>query len=252
MKLTVLGNSAAYPGPGHACSGFLVQKEDSHLLVDCGTGVLSNIQRYVDLRDVSDIVVSHMHADHFIDLIPYRYALRYGLEQSGNSRPRLHLPPGGVTAMHRVVAPFSESEGFFSDVFEISEYDPRTALQLGNLSVSFEAVKHYVPSYAMSIIGSGKIAYSSDSAYCPELPAVAKDANVFLCNTGRCMIPDSESLWGHLRPQEAGAAASEANVGRLILSHFWPVCDTERCLQEAYEAFGGEVEIARQCFTYEV
>jgi len=80
MQLTVLGTSAAYPGPGGTCSGCLVEEGGTKLLADCGTGVLSNLQRVVALRDVSYIVISHLHADHCFDLIPYRHALtRYVL-----------------------------------------------------------------------------------------------------------------------------------------------------------------------------
>lgn len=250
LRLTVLGTSAAYPGMGQACSGFLVQEGGTNLLVDCGTGILSNLQGYLDLRSVSDIVITHMHADHFIDLVPYRYALRYGLDGAGVSRPRLYLPPGGIEALRQVVAPFSESPTFFSDVFEMSEYSPKRSLQLGDLLLSFTAVVHYIPTYAVTIASTRKVAYSSDSSLCPELFQVAESADLFLCNVGKCLEAEGDNLWGHLAPADAGTVARQAGARRLLLAHLWPSCNCATGLEQASKAFGGTAELAEAGRTY--
>jgi len=192
-----------------------------------------------------------MHADHFLDLVPYRYALEYGLPNSeGHNKPRLYLPPQGVKSLNRVVSPFAESKTFFSDVFEVSEYKPEIPLQLGRFVVGFVAVRHYLPTYALSITGSKKLAYTSDSALCPELLQVAKDADLFLCNVGRCLGANIAHLWGHLLPEEAGALAKEAGVKRLMISHLWPSCDRALSLQKASDAFGSRAELAEINHTY--
>ncbi|MFC2059184.1 MBL fold metallo-hydrolase [Chloroflexota bacterium] len=252
MKVTILGTSAAYPGPGEACSGFLVEEDNKNLLLDCGAGVLSNLQKYIDLRDVQDILITHMHADHFFDLIHYRYALRYGLENTKGLFPKVHLPPGGTEVLNQVVSPFAESECFFSDVFELSEYNPNEPLQLGSIVLRFAAVRHYITAYALSITGTRKLAYTSDSGFCPELVQVAKDADLLLCNAGRCLGADINHLWGHLLPEEAGELASIAGAKRLLLTHLWPTCDRALSLEKASNAFEGLVEIAEACRTFEL
>jgi ribonuclease BN (tRNA processing enzyme) len=151
MKITILGNGAAYPGVDQACSGYLVQEGNTRLLVDCGTGVLSKLQQFLTLLEVSDIVITHLHADHFIDLIPYRYALHYGIENLDNHKPCLYLPPDGIKGLHQVVSPFAENDSFFHDVFKVSEYDPESPLKIGNLFLQFALVKHYIPTYGISI-----------------------------------------------------------------------------------------------------
>jgi ribonuclease BN (tRNA processing enzyme) len=252
LNLTILGTGAAYSGPGQACSGLLIRQMNTNILIDCGTGVLSNLQKCLELDAVSDIIISHMHADHFIDLIPYRYALRYGFNGSLGIRPQLYLPPGGIKVLDKVVSPFSESDSFFADVFDISEFNPEKALRLGNLDVKFIPVLHYIQSYAVSVSSSRKLAYSSDTCLCLGLSVVAQDADILICNVGRCVEPDRDSLWGHLRPSEAGSLAKEAGVRRLLVTHLWPNCDRTRSLNEAAHNFGGPTELAEQCRTYQV
>jgi ribonuclease BN (tRNA processing enzyme) len=252
LNLTILGTSAAYPGPGQACSGLLVQQPPANILIDCGTGVLSNLQKIVGLHAVSDIIITHMHADHFIDLIPYRYALKYGFNSSQNKQPKLYLPPGSLKVLNEVVTPFSESDDFFADVFDISEYTPEKTFRLGNMDIKMVLVEHYIPSYAISVSNSYKIAYSSDTKMCPGLSQVALNADILVCNVGRCLEPDKESLWGHLRPSEAGTLAKEAGVKRLILTHLWPNCNRTARYKEAANNFGGPTELAEECRSYKL
>ena len=249
LKITILGTSAVYPGAGEACSGFLVEEGNVKLLVDCGTGILSNLQKYSNLCDISDMVISHMHADHFFDLVPYRYALRYGLENA-DCKPRLYLPPGGIKILHHVVDSFAESDTFFSDVMEVSEYYPGRPLSLGNLLIEFVPVYHYIPTWAISIVTSKKLAYSAGSGMCPGLLQVAKDADLFICNIGACLANRKTDNWGHLRPSQAGKLARDAGVGRLLLSHLWPECNRTAAVADAAEIFNGSVELAKACFTY--
>ena len=252
MKVTILGTGAAYPSAGEACSGFLVEEGHIKLLVDCGTGVLSNLQKYLDLTSITHIFISHMHADHFFDLIPFRYALRYGLETSREARPHLFIPPGGSQALQQVISPFVESDNFFPEVFDVTEYEPGKLIKLEDLKLQAIPVKHYIPSYGLIVTGSKKLAYSSDSAPCSGLSQVAKDAELFVCNVGACLINNKFVSWGHLSPAESGILARDAGVKKLLLSHFWPSCERNLCLEEVAGSFGGHVELAEPLRTYQI
>jgi ribonuclease BN (tRNA processing enzyme) len=252
LKITILGTGAAYSGLGDAGSGFLVQEGKTNLLIDCGTGVLSNLQRHIDLANITDIVISHMHADHFFDLIPYRYALRYGLEVPDAARPRLHLPPDGDGVLSQLVSYFAESDTFFSDVFDVSEYDIQGGVRLGNLSVQFIAVQHYIPTYGITITNTKKLAYSSDSGLCEGLLEIARDADLFICHIGACLENGKIAKWGHLTPEQAGEVASQAGVKRLLLSHLWPACNRAQSLERASRCFSGAVELAEASHSFEL
>ena len=246
MQLTILGSSAAYPRAGGACSGYLVEEGKTRLLMDCGTGVLSNLQKVVALKDVNYIVISHFHADHCFDVIPYRYALMRPLNKA--LHPFLYLPPGGKEAILKSVSAFNTSPTFFSDYFQVEEYNPGAGLKLGDLSMEFASVKHYIKSYAMAISGSQRLVYSADSGLCDELAELAKDADLFLCEATRGDPDDAE--WGHLAGDEVGALARKAKVKRLMLTHFWPDHDYSQNIKEAEDAFGKPVEVARELCTY--
>src|SRR5579875_1707271 len=94
MKVTVLGGAAACPNPGQGCSSYLIEHGSSSLLLDCGPDTLSTLRQATDYRSIDAIIISHTHADHTLDLIPYRYGLRY--EPAGERhRIPLWLPPDG-------------------------------------------------------------------------------------------------------------------------------------------------------------
>jgi len=246
LQLTILGSSAAYPRAGGACSGYLVEEGKTKLLVDCGTGVLSNLQKVAALKDVNHIVLSHFHADHCFDVIPYRYALMRPLNKT--LHPHLHLPPGGKEALLKVVSAFNTSPTFFSAYFQVEEYNPEAGLKLGDLSIEFTSVKHYIKSYAMAISGSKRLVYSADSGLCDELAELAQGADLFLCEATRGEHDEAE--WGHLAGGEVGALSRKAKVKRLLLTHFWPDHDYTLNIKEAEAAFGKPVEVAEELRTY--
>ncbi len=114
MEITVLGKSPSWQDVGGACSGYLVREGDFVLLLDCGNGVFSKLRELVDYVDVSAVLISHLHADHFLDLVPFSYALSYAPRQQPvpvagwpgterPARPQLYAPVGAQDFFRRVV-----------------------------------------------------------------------------------------------------------------------------------------------------
>jgi len=248
VRLTILGSSAAYPGPGGACSGYLIEEDNTKILIDCGTGVLSNLQKVTTLEQVEHIIISHLHADHFFDLIPYRYALfrptRKGI------KPFLHLPPGGKQALQGTVSAFDTSPTFFSDYFETEEYRAGGELDIEGLRIEFEAVKHYIPAYALAMSGDRKFVYSADTGLCDGIDRIAQGADLFLCEAAHCQGDEPE--WGHMSASEASELASKSNVKKLVLTHFWPDCDYSHSIRQAKDILGDKLDVAVNMETFEV
>src|SRR5690242_15681743 len=126
--MTVLGKSPAWADAGGACSGYLVESGDTSVLLDCGPGVLGKLRTVRDYAKVDAVVISHLHADHILDVVPFASALIYGPRWVNDAehrpRPLLHAPQGAVDAFTVVC----EGSGMFGshvdDAFEVREYDP--------------------------------------------------------------------------------------------------------------------------------
>ena len=264
MRLTVLGKSPSWQDAGGACSGYLIQEGDTSVLVDCGNGVFGKLREHIDYIDVDAVVISHLHADHFLDLVPYSYALTYAPRQQpvpvdrwpGTDCPAcpvLHVPPGAKELFRRVVGAWG-NEDLIEKAFELREYDPAQQIEIGPIRISFQAVPHFTETFAMSISctnGSGRIVYGADSAPTEALAEFARDADLMLVEA-TLPRPERTGMRGHLTPEEAGAHARGASAKRLLLVHISDELDADWARDEAAEAFGGPVEVAAEGATFEV
>jgi ribonuclease BN (tRNA processing enzyme) len=264
MRLTVLGKSPSWQDAGGACSGYLIQEGDTSVLVDCGNGVFAKLRERIDYVDVDAVVISHLHADHFLDLVPYSYALTYAPRQQpvpvdrwpGTDCPAcpvLHAPPGAKELFRRVVGAWG-NEDLIEKAFELREYDPAQQIEIGPIRISFQPVPHFTETFAMSISctnGSGRIVYGADTAPTEALAEFARDADLMLVEA-TLPRPERTGMRGHLTPEEAGGHARGAGAKRLLLVHISDELDADWARDEAAEAFGGPVEVAAEGATFEV
>jgi ribonuclease BN (tRNA processing enzyme) len=264
MRLTVLGKSPSWQDAGGACSGYLIEEGDTAVLVDCGNGVFAKLRERIDYVDVDAVVISHLHADHFLDLVPYAYALTYAPRQQpvpvdswpGTACPAcpvLHAPPGARELFRRVVGCWGNDD-LIENAFELHEYDPASEIEIGPIRISFQAVPHFTETFAMSISsrnGSGRIVYGADSSPTEALEEFARNADLMLVEA-TLPRPERTGMRGHLTPGEAGGHARAAGAKQLLLVHISDELDWEWAREEAAEAFGGPCEVAREGSVYEV
>ena len=131
LRLTVLGCSSAVPHSASPAAGFLLDWGSTAVLLDVGQGVVRRLESLMDPRDLTAVVVGHMHADHFLDLAGLRYVYPWG-ERAAVPLP-VHLPPGGARRMDALAEAISERPGFFDVAYDIDEYDPDAPLAIGPL-----------------------------------------------------------------------------------------------------------------------
>jgi ribonuclease BN (tRNA processing enzyme) len=228
-----------------------VEQGNSKILLDCGTGVFANLMKRVALHELSAVFLTHMHPDHFLDLVPLSYALTYGKHQRSDALP-VYVPPGGKKVWGDVVTAFAGPVGALLQSLALSEY-PVGGCRLGTLEVQVVPVQHFdLPSYGIQVSGRGKLAYSGDTGPCPALPMLAHEADLLLCEATLLHGDALPQERGHLTAREAGELAQKAGARRLLLTHIAPHVDARKSLAEAKAAFLGEVLLAEEGHTYDV
>jgi ribonuclease BN (tRNA processing enzyme) len=247
MKLTVVGCSGSYPGPESAASCYLVEADDYQLVLDMGNGGLGQLQRYTTLERPGAVMLSHLHADHVIDLTSYYVVRRYHPKGPMGTLP-VYGPHGSAHRMARAYdLPYNPG---MTHEFDFVTY-PEEPFPVGPFTVTVAPVIHPVEAYAMRLEHNGRVlVYSGDTSPTPELDRLAQGADVFLCEAafeeGK---PNPEGL--HLTGKEAGDVATGAGVGSLIVTHVPPWGDPAVALREAVEAFTGPTELACPGLTVE-
>jgi len=234
MSVTVLGCSGSYPGPGGACSSYLVQGGGLNVVVDLGPGSLANLQGHVPLDAVHAVVLSHSHPDHWTDLAGLRVARKYGFDLEG-------LPVYGTSDNHDHAHRLCTNLHPTMLWHEVSDGDE---VDLGGLQLRFSATDHYVETLAVRIDGEGRsIVYSADTGPGWDLATLGPDIDLALVESTYPTDLDARGVL-HLSARQAGEMARDAGVGRLVLTHLWPGSDPDHHRRAGSEAFGSPVDIA--------
>lgn len=211
-----------------------------------GTGGLANLRQVMDYPELDAIVITHMHADHFIDLIPLRYGLKYGPLLRSDRMP-IWLPPGGEEMLRSFCATFAkEGNGdFLDEVFDVREYDPTSSLEVGDITLSFAKTVHYIDAYAIRADHKGaSIVYSSDTAPCERVEELARGCSLFLCEAALGLATEDGTMRGHLSAIEAGQMARNAGARRLVLTHYGTEFAPRELEDAATAVFNGPCAVA--------
>jgi len=251
MRLTIVGCSGSYPGPDSPASAYLLESELDgrtwRIMLDLGNGALGPLHRYTDPLAVDGVFLSHLHADHCLDLCSYYVLRKY---HPAGPQPRIPVHgPVGVASRLATAYDLPHEPGMTGE-FDFLEYDG--PVRLGPFLVEPVPVVHPVASYALRVTADGRVlTYSGDTAPCTGLDEASSDADLLLAEAS--FLDGVENPEGiHLTGREAGELAERAAVRRLVLTHVPPWHDAAVALDAAREAFAGPLELARPGATYEV
>jgi ribonuclease BN (tRNA processing enzyme) len=252
VKVTVLGCSGSLPGPDSPASGYLVEADDYRLVIDLGHGAFGALQRYVRPSEVDAVVVTHLHADHCIDLTAYIVALRYGGAGYRVDGPDSRIPLIGPSGTRDRVGAAYDPLARKLRLQELFGFSTPASGELGPFALSFATVNHPIPTSAVRITyGDRTLVYSADTGESPELVSLARGADLFLCEAS--FGPDEEYVPDlHLTGRQAGEHAAKAGAGRLVVTHIPPWVSREVQAEEAASAFDGTVELAAAGAVYEL
>ncbi len=251
MRLTIVGCSGSYPGPDSPASCYLLEADHDgrtwRVLLDLGSGALGVLQRYADPLAIDAVFLSHLHADHCLDLCGYHVLRRY---HPDGHQPRLPVwgPVGTADRMARAYdLPLDPG---MHEEFDFRSYDG--VVELGPFRVEAITVDHPVPAYGLRVSADGvTLGYSGDTGPCAGLDAVARDVDLLLAEASfRSRVDNPAKL--HLTGVDCGETAARSGARRLMLTHVPPWHDRGEALAEAQSVYDGPVELARSGDVHEV
>ena len=232
MRLTVIGCAGSAPGPSSPASCYLVQHEEFCLVLDLGNGAFGTLQSLADPATVDALYLSHLHADHCLDVAPFIVWHRY----SGRSRGRpvpLYAPPG---ADRRLASAYYGDGAPLEDVFDFTVLDG-TPFDLGPFQVRTVRTAHPVECHAVRLSAGGRsLVYTGDTGASAAVVELARGADVLLAEAAHPDVPGLPPDL-HLTGREAGEHAAAASVGRLLLTHVPAWVDPAGQLADAQAVF---------------
>jgi ribonuclease BN (tRNA processing enzyme) len=246
MRLTIIGCSGSTPGPNSPASCYLVEHEGFRLLLDLGNGSFGPLQTHVDPARLDAVFLSHLHADHCLDIAPFVVWHRYSGRADGGRVP-LYAPVG---AERRLALAYEPDGDGLTDVFDFVPVGPGS-FDLGPFEVSLARTAHPVECYAIRLdVGGRSLVYTGDTGACERVIDLARGADVLLAEAAHPPGPGLPPNL-HLTGREAGEHAAAAGVGRLLLTHVPAWVDEIGQLFAASQVFS-ETELVRPGATYEI
>lgn len=240
MELAVVGCAGGVGRAGEACSGYLLREGPTRVLLDCGAGVASKLQRVCPLEELDDVVVSHWHPDHASDA---------GVLVHGRIIQRLL---GQTERTLRFYAPASspdlERVGRAEDGCASQAVHPGQRLAIGDLDIEFLRTRHPVECLAMRVasrLSGATLAYTADGALTCELAEFCRGADVLLAECSLYPGVSGEGP-GHMNADDVARLAELARPGMLVLTHLPFYGRREDLLEHVAQRWGGEVALARE------
>lgn len=234
LSITVLGCDGSFAGPKGACSGYLISSGTENVWLDCGPGTLANLQEHIDLADLTGMVVTHAHPDHWVELPVAYNALGFYFD-------RMHVPVYGTAEVHERLE--AVKGGPVAGIYDWHTITDGSTFDIEGLRITCAVTDHPVETLAMRVEGGGsRFVYSADTGPLWSMSALGEGCALALCEA---TLPDAEAgEYAHLTPAQAGAAAHDAGAQRLVLTHLPPRSDVAAAHEQAAAAFGADVEIA--------
>ncbi len=244
MRLTVLGGCGGIPEPGSACSGYLVEHDGFHLLIDPGYATFPRLIEHISAAEVGAVLVSHAHPDHCADVNPLLRARAMGAGP-GEPLPLLALP-GTLDAVLAIEPP-----GWLEPVTELRTFEAGVQFEVGPFDVDTFELPHHVPDAGFRISAGGvTLAYTGDTGPTEDLLTLARDVDLFLCEASFVRQTRAGAL--HLNARDVGDYATRAGVQHLVLTHLIPGTPPEDALDAARETYVGPLDVARPGLVLEI
>lgn len=250
MKLTVVGCAGSYPGPTSAASCYLVEADLEgriwRIVLDMGNGALGALHNYADPLGIDAVLLSHLHADHCIDMTSYYVLRKY---HPSGAQPAIPVwGPKGTARRLAAAYDLPKAPGM-QEEFDFRRFSG--PFDFGPFHIEPMSLDHPVDAFGMRISADGAtLAYTGDTGPCPELDDLARGADLFLSEAS--FLSTAQNPVGvHITGKDAAEIANRAGVRRLVLTHVPAWYDPQDVLADA-AGFDGPVELALPGATYDL
>ena len=261
MELIVLGAAAAYTNRGgSAASSYLIRGGGAALLLDLGQGAYANLAATIEPSTLAAVLVSHLHPDHFVDLVPLRHYLKW--EFVPPRRMRVLGPAGRAGRIDGL----NGEPGFAAEALDIEALGEGMR-QVGPFEVEARRVTHKEESYAFRVVvaegaaGGGAVAggsaagaglvYSGDCGRAEDLLPLIRPGDTLLSEASFGAGPVAEGA-GHITSADAARVASTGGASRLLLTHVLSGRSRAEALAAAEGAFSGPVQLVTEGDRFEI
>ncbi len=253
IKVTILGSGTCVPSLKRSSCSVVMETGGSKLLFDSGPGTMRRLlEADTEIVDISYLFYSHFHPDHTGELATMLFAMKYP-EWKQREKHLTIIAGKGFNAFYQgLKSVYGNWITLGADILDVVEMDNQSfdAREFDHFKVDSAPVEHNLESIAYKITSSGgqSVVYSGDTDYSENLIHLAKDTDILICE---CSLPDQLKVNGHLTPSDAGRIATLASVRKLVLTHFYPECDSADIEKECRKTYNGPLILAEDLMTLE-
>lgn len=267
MRLRVVGCTGSMSGPRSAASCYLVQAEGVdprtgagrtwNVVMDLGPGSFGQLWTHLDPRDIDAVIFSHCHADHVGDVISLHVHRRWGPARGLD--PITVAGPTGLLDRVRQVDGVGAEETYEGE-FTVHTLEAGVSLDIGPMTLTPATAWHSVPGFGIRVEGPSETApaegthvregqgrsslfYTGDTDQCDTITRGASGVDLLLSEAGFTSCDEVRGI--HMTGARAGATATEAGVGRVVLTHIQPWTDPGEVAADARTTWSGPLDIAR-------
>ena len=240
------------PDANRNSAGYFIEAQDSKIMLDCGAGTVHALARYrVPWEEMTHLFISHFHVDHVGELASLFQAFTYGIPGGRTSGLTVVGPSGLDRVIYGLKHAFGEK--LFNPTFPVQFrlLPPGGHIQLGRTGrLSVAKTPHTDESLAVRIDAPGaSLCYTGDTAYSEELTAFFSEADLLI---SECSFRERREGVPHLSIGDAAMIASQAKVGRLIVTHFYFDVDEAALKAELQKDYSGEILIGKDGMQIEI
>lgn len=255
--LCVVGSGTVVPEPERGGTALYVRMGDRRILIDCGPGAVQSLERLgLPWAELTDLVITHFHADHVGALPGLFFALRHGIHPPRTERPLEVWGPPGTRRLFDALA--AALGGFFlrpGFPLRLSELSFGESVALGaEVRLSTRKTAHTKESHAVRLDAvRGSVGFTGDTGAgaIPELGSFLKDVDLLVAE---CSLPDDLVGDDHLSPGSVARLGASAEPGLLALTHVYPrtraLGDIPALVRAA--GFEGSVALVHDGWSHEV